>query len=143
MLSIQLENDYLLSYKLIRIYLYSILLVMRHHSDKLIQLSTGVHQTRSNVLRTLLTNLITTGYIVTTPKRAKVLKAYADHFFSRLVKLNAERPEDAAREGIRYVKSVIWTEDAGKKVISQLVPAYIGQTRTSGYVANYKLGFRK
>jgi ribosomal protein L17 len=116
---------------------------MRHHSDKLIQLATGQYQTRSNVLRTMLTNLVTSGYIVTTPKRAKVLKAYADHFFARLVKLHAERPEDAAREGIRYVKSIIWTKDAGQKVIADLVPAYIGQSRTSGYIANYKLGFRK
>lgn len=90
-----------------------------------------------------MTNLVTSGHIVTTPKRAKVLKAYADHFFARLVRLHADRPEDAAREGIRYVKSVIWTEDAGKKVIGQLVPSYISQSRTSGYVANYKLGFRK
>ncbi len=91
----------------------------------------------------MLTNLVTSGYITTTPKRAKVLKAYADHFFARLVKLHAERPEDAARESVRYVKSVIWTEDAGKKVVSELVPAYISQSRTSGYIANYKLGFRK
>jgi ribosomal protein L17 len=116
---------------------------MRHHSDKLIQLATGQYQTRSNVLRTMLTNLVTSGYITTTPKRAKVLKAYADHFFARLVKLYAERPEDAARESIRYVKSVIWTKDAGQKVVAQLVPAYIGQSKTSGFVANYKLGFRK
>jgi ribosomal protein L17 len=116
---------------------------MRHHSDKLIQLATGQYQTRSNVLRTLLTNLVTSGYIVTTPKRAKVLKAYADHFFGRLIKLHVERPDDATREAIRYVKSVIWTEDAGKKVTTQLVPEYLGQKRTSGYVANHKLGFRK
>lgn len=116
---------------------------MRHHSDKLIQLATGQYQTRSNVLRTLLTNLVTSGYIVTTPKRAKVLKAYADHFFGRLIKLHVERPEDANREAIRYVKSVIWTEDAGKKVTTKLVPEYLDQKRTSGYVANHKLGFRK
>lgn len=116
---------------------------MRHHSDKLIQLATGQYQTRSNVLRTLLTNLVTSGYIVTTPKRAKVLKAYADHFFARLVRLHADRPADATRESIRYVKSVIWTEDAGKKVVGQLVPAYIDQQRVSGFVSNHKLGFRK
>lgn len=94
-------------------------------------------------MRTLLTNLVTSGHIVTTPKRAKVLKAYADHFFARLVRLHADRPEDAARESIRYVKSVIWTTDAGKKVTTELVPQYIEQNKTSGYVANYKLGFRK
>jgi len=87
----------------------------------------------------LLTNLVTSGHITTTPKRAKVLKAYADHFFARLVRLHHDRPTDSTREGIRYVKSVIWTEDAGKKVMKDIVPSYISQQKTSGFVANYKL----
>ncbi|MBP6911028.1 hypothetical protein KBC03_05585 [Patescibacteria group bacterium] len=54
---------------------------MRHKHNKLIELTTGEHQTRSNLLRTMLTNLIRTGEMTTTSKRAKVMKSYADKFF--------------------------------------------------------------
>lgn len=116
---------------------------MRHHSNRLIQLSTGQYQSRSNVLRTMLTNLIVSGKIITTPKRAAVLKAYADHFFGRLVWLHIKRPDAAARESVRYIKSVIWTKDAWQKVTGLLLPKYMDQNKTSGFVANHKLGFRK
>jgi len=81
---------------------------MRHQNNKLIQLSTG-NKKRSLFVRTLLTNLVKNGAVTTTPKRAKVLKAEADSFFSNLVRIDSKYEEkDAKRECINMIKSTIY-----------------------------------
>ena len=115
---------------------------MRHKKKRTLELSTGV-QRKDNVIRTLLTNLITHGEMITTPKRAKVLKAQADSFFARLVKLSMKYDEaDARRESIRIVKSVLYTEVAGKRAIDEFLPRYLEEKRTTGFVTDNKLGPR-
>ena len=93
-------------------------------------------------MRQLLTNLIRNGKVTTTSKRAKILKSHANAFFSRLVKIYASyEAKDARREAIRYVKSVVYGEPEGKKVIEKLVPAYL-EAKAKSFVADYKLGYR-
>lgn len=118
---------------------------MNHKKNRLIQLNTGQFQTRSNVLRTMLTNLVRAGKMVTTPKRAKALKAYADAFFSRLVNTYTryENNNDWLREAIRVVKETVLTENEWKKVINDLLPKFQSENKTSSFVANYKLWHRK
>jgi len=69
-------------------------------------------QSRQHIMRNLLTSLIKDGKLVTTPKRAFVLKAYADSFFSRLLSYSTRYSlaSDATRESIRYVKSIVFGE---------------------------------
>lgn len=50
--------------------------------------------------------------------------------------------KDAKREAIRYIKSVVYGEAEGKKVMEVYVPKYIAEWAKSSYVADYKLGFR-
>lgn len=84
------------------------------------------------------------GHVTTTTKRAKVLKSEADSFFSRLIGLSKRYDEQGARrEAIRIVKSTIFGEDAGKKVVNELLPKYTSEKRTSSFVADYKIGFNK
>jgi len=112
---------------------------MRHKKKRILELSTGV-QKKQNVIRNLLTSLVASGQMVTTIKRSKVLKATADKFFARLVWLHAKNDEATAkRESIRYVKSLIYTEKEGKKVINELLPKYLAEGKTSGFVMNVKM----
>lgn len=115
---------------------------MRHRKKKLIQLSTGV-QKRSNVVRNLLTSLVVHGQVITTEKRAKVLKSTADKFFSRLVRSYDlyTNQADATRENIRFVKATIYGEDAGKKVMNELLPKYKNAGKGS-FVSDYKIWYR-
>lgn len=112
---------------------------MRHRKKKIIQLSTGV-QKRSNVVRNLLTSLVVHGQVVTTEKRAKVLKATADKFFSRLMRSYQlyTNEADATRENIRFVKATIYGEGAGKKVMNERLPKYKSAGNGS-FVADYKI----
>ncbi len=117
---------------------------MRHKQNKLIELTTGQHVTRSNLIRTLLTNLVRTGEMTTTSKRAKVLKSEADKFFARLVRLFDlyQDEKDVRREAIRIVKSTIFSEAEGKKVIDEILPKYKASGKKGGFVADYKVGHR-
>jgi len=115
---------------------------MRHKDNKKLELHTGAKK-RQIFVRQLLTNLIKNGKTTTTPKRAKVLKSEIDYFFANLVRLSKKLNEkDAKRECIRYIKSVIFGEAEGKKVLNVLLPKYIESGSTSSFVADYKLGFR-
>ena len=115
---------------------------MRHKKKRVLELSTGV-QKKQNVVRNLLTSLITHGEMITTGKRAKVVKAEADKFFARLVRIYSKFEGVAAkREADRFVKSVLYTEVAGKRAVSEILPKYLDESRTTGFVSNYKLGFR-
>jgi ribosomal protein L17 len=115
---------------------------MRHKKNRLLELSTGMKK-KDVVIRELLTNLVASWKIVTTWKRAKVLKAEADHFFSKLLEIvwRYENENDQNRECIRYVKSRIFGEDNGKKVIQTYLPKY-KESSAKSFVANYKMWFR-
>ena len=115
---------------------------MRHKNNKLLELETGAKK-RDIFVRQLLTNLVKNWKTTTTPKRAKVLKSEVDSFFANLVRMSKKLEEkDARRECIRYIKSQIYGEEEGKKVLNVLLPKYIASWATSSFVADYKLGFR-
>lgn len=98
---------------------------MRHKYKKTQNLNTGVQKT-TIVIRNMLTNLVTNGKMQTTPAKARVLKSEADKFFSRLLRIHArfESAADAKRESIRYVKSMLFTENAGKKALDEWLPKF-------------------
>ncbi len=116
---------------------------MRHRINKLKELNTGAKK-KEVFLRNLLTSLVKNGKVVTTPKRAKVLKAEADAFFSKLVKTYNRYNEenDSKRECIRIIKATIYGEAEWKKVMNTLLPKYIKEQNKS-FVSNYKMWFRK
>lgn len=115
---------------------------MRHQDNKLLELNTW-NKKKSVFIKTLLSNLIRTGAVTTTPKRAKVLKAEADSFFSTLIRLDSKYTEkDAKRECINFVKSSIYGETEWKKVIETFLPKY-RELKWKSFVANYKIWFRK
>ena len=116
---------------------------MRHRINKLKQLNTWAKK-KDVFIRNLLTSLVKSGRVSTTPKRAKVLKAEADSFFAKLVKTYNRYNEesDSRRECIRIIKATIYGEDEGKKVMNELLPKYIADKNKS-FVASYKIGFRK
>lgn len=115
---------------------------MRHKYNKLLQVNTGA-KSKSVFMRMQLSSLLRAGKLTTTPKRAKVLKMYTDEFFSTLLNISAKYEEkDATREAIRFVKSVVFGEAEGKKVIETLLPKYKEENRKSGFTTEYKLGYR-
>lgn len=116
---------------------------MRHRINKLKQLNTGAKK-KDVFVRNLLSSFVKNGRIVTTPKRARVLKAEADAFFSKLVKTYTRYPDqnEAKRECINIVKAEIFGEEEGKRVINVLLPKYVAEKNNS-FVASYKMWFRK
>jgi len=115
---------------------------MRHKYNKLLQVNTGA-KSKSVFMRMQLSSLLRAGKLTTTPKRAKVLKMYTDEFFSTLLNISAKYEEkDATREAIRFVKSVVFGEEEGKKVIETLLPKYKEENRKSGFTTEFKLGYR-
>jgi len=108
----------------------------------MLELHTGAKK-RQVFVRQLLTNLVKNGKTTTTPKRAKVLKSEVDSFFANLIRMSKKLSEkDGKRECIRYIKSKIYGEAEGKKVLNVLLPKYKESGATSSFVADYKLGFR-
>ncbi len=104
-------------------------------------MNTGIVK-QQTVLRNLLTSLVLHGYVETKPSFARALKAYADGFFSRLMARTQSLSEaDARRENIREIKSIIYGEEAGKKVIDELLPRFQSADAQS-FVANHKAGMR-
>lgn len=115
---------------------------MRHQFNRLLELRTGA-QKQSNVVRNLLTSLVTHGTITTTPKRAKVLKSQADSFFAGIVALYTTKDATVAkREAMRMTKSTLFTDVAGKKVLNDLVPLWLQNKKQTGFVMDVKLGPR-
>ena len=115
---------------------------MRHKYNKLLQVNTGA-KSKSVFMRMQLSSLLRAGKLTTTPKRAKILKMYTDEFFSTLLNISAKYEEkDATREAIRFVKSVVFGEAEGKKVIETLLPKYKEENRKSGFTTEFKLGYR-
>jgi len=116
---------------------------MNHRKNRLLEISTGA-KSKNVYLRQMLTNLVRNGKVTTTGKRAQVLKAYADSFFAKLVSNVANLDEtNARRENIRYIKSEIFSDEDGKKVLDVLLPKCIESGKKSGFVVDYKLGYRQ
>ncbi|MDR2415761.1 MAG: hypothetical protein LBD75_04055 [Candidatus Peribacteria bacterium] len=99
---------------------------MQHRKNKLLEISTGA-KSKPVFLRQLLTNLVRNGKITTTPKRAMVLKAYADSFFAGLIKNTTtyKDEKDVRRENIRVITSELFSGPEGKKVLEILLPKYV------------------
>jgi len=91
-----------------------------------------------------MTNFVREGHMTTTAKKAKVLKSETDSFLSSLIRLFDlyKDEKDVRREAIRLVKSQIWSEAEGKKVINEILPRIRQTGKKSGFVASYKLGYR-
>ena len=116
---------------------------MRHKYNKLLEVNSW-NQKTSLLMRWLLTSLVKYGSIVTTSKKAKVLKSYADQFFSQLVTLSTryENEKDGVREADRHIKSVIFTKLEWVKVKTDLLPKMLEREHKMWFIANYKLGLR-
>ena len=116
---------------------------MRHRRKNTQKFTTWV-QKKELVIRNLITSLVTHWEIVTTPKKAKVLKTEMDKFMSNLIRMFDKYTDenDVKRESIRLVKKVIFTEEAWKKIIAELLPKYKEEWRKSWFISDYKLGFR-
>ena len=117
---------------------------MRHRYKHTLDLVVGVKGPKI-AMTEMLTNLVTSGHVTTTEKKAFVLKAHADSFFSRLVQTyNAQADEKNSRRlcaGI--IKSHIYGDIAGKKLLNDILPKLLKDKKVSGFVADYKVGFRK
>lgn len=115
---------------------------MRHQKNRLLELNTWIKK-KEVFIKTQLSSLIKNGKLTTTSKRAKVLKAHADAFFSKLLQTsqNYKDEKDAKRECIRLVKTMVAGEDTGKMVIATLLPKYQASKQQS-FVADYKVGYR-
>ena len=110
--------------------------------NKLLKLRGSV-QKRDLLLRTMLTNLVKFEHLTTTEKKAKVLIAYADSFFAKLVSMNNKLDADTAqRETIRWVKARVFGNDEGRKVIREIVPQLLTKNISSGFLSSVKLGKR-
>lgn len=116
---------------------------MRHRINKLTQLNTWAKK-KDVFVKILLSNLVRNWKITTTPKRAKVLKAEADSFFSKLLRTYSRYSDEneARRECINLVKTDIYGEDEGKKVVNVLLPKYL-KDKPASFVASYRMWFRK
>jgi ribosomal protein L17 len=91
----------------------------------------------------MLTNLVKFEHLTTTEKKAKVLIAYADSFFAKLVSMNNNLDaETAQRETIRWVKARIFGNDEGRKVIRELIPQMLTKNTLSGFLSSVKMGKR-
>lgn len=115
---------------------------MQHRHNTLLEINTGV-KSKWVYIRQMLTNLVRNGKVTTTSKRAAVLKAEADALIGRLISNTKNYSEaDAKRENIRLIKSVIYSEAEGKKLLNDLLPKFVESGKMSGFVCNYKLGYR-
>ena len=115
---------------------------MQHRKNALLEINTGV-KSKWVYIRQMLTNFVRNGKVTTTSKRAAVLKAEADNLISRLISNTKNYSEaDAKRENIRLIKSVIYSEAEGKKLLNDLLPKFIESGKKSGFVCTYKLGYR-
>lgn len=115
---------------------------MKHRKNTLLEINTGV-KSKWVYIRQMITNLIRNGKVTTTSKRAAVLKSEADTLIGRLVSNTQKYSEaDAKRENIRLIKSVIYSEAEGKKLLNDLLPKFVESGKKSGFICTYKLGYR-
>lgn len=116
---------------------------MQHRKNSLLDINTGV-KSKWVFVRQLLTNLVRNWKVTTTLKRAEVLKSEIDTLISRLISNVKNCSEaDAKRENIRLIKSVIYSEEDGKKLLSDLLPKFVESGKSSGFTCTYKMWYRK
>ncbi len=117
---------------------------MRHRYKKTLDLVVGVKAPKV-AMTELLTNLVTSGKVITTEKKAFILKSHADSFFSRLVQTYTaqEDEKNSRRVCAGIIKAAVYGDIAGKKVLDEILPKYLKTKKVSGFVADYKVGFRK
>lgn len=115
---------------------------MQHRKNALLEINTGV-KSKNVYIRQMLTNLVRNWKVSTTTKRAAVLKSEADALIARLIS-NVEQydEKDAKRENIRLIKSIIYSEAEGKKLLNDLLPKYVESGKKSWFVCTYKLWYR-
>lgn len=108
------------------------------------ELNTWV-QKKSLVVRNLVTSLIKNWQLITTPKRAKVLKSEMDKLIGKLLrKFDLYKDDnDVKREIIRAIKQVVFTKEEWKKLAEELIVRYREEWRKTWFVKNYKLWYRK
>lgn len=88
---------------------------------------------RKALLRALATSLVLHGRIVTTLPKAKDLRPYVEKLITRA--------KNKTLHNIRYIESILYTEEARKKLFDFVAPKMA--TRNGGYARIYKYGFRK
>jgi len=111
----------------------------------MLELNTGV-QKKDNVIRNMLTSLVENKRVVTTPKKAKVLKYEAEKFFAKLVRTynRFENKEDALREVKKIIlANIFWGDKTVKIVLEDKLMPYIEENRKSWYARLYRVGIRK
>ena len=111
----------------------------------MLELNTGV-QKKDNVIRNMLTSLVENKRVVTTPKKAKVLKYEAEKFFAKLVRTynRFENKEDALREVKKIIlANTFWGDKTVKIVLEDKLMPYIEENRKSWYARLYRVGIRK
>lgn len=87
---------------------------------------------RESMIRNLATSLILYESIETSVAKAKEVKTFCDHLITRAKK--------ADLTAIRYLNSVVFDNNATKKVMNELLPRF--SDRQSGFVRIYKTRFR-
>lgn len=117
---------------------------MRHRYKHTLDLVVGVKAPKV-AMTEMLTNLVTFGHVTTTEKKAFVFKSHADSFFSRLVQTYTAQADEknSRRLCARVIKENIYGDIAGKKVLNDILPNLLKDKKISGFVADYKVGFRK
>lgn len=116
---------------------------MRHRYNKLLELSTWI-QKKSNVVRNLITSLLTEKRITTTPKRAKVLRYETEKLFAKLVRTynSYENKEDSLREVKRILDKVVFDKKLINTTLEEKLLPYLEEKRTSWFVRNYRVWIR-
>lgn len=118
---------------------------MRHRYNKLKYLETWVVK-KQLVVRNLLTSLVKNWEVKTTLKRAKILKSVADKFFNRAKKM-FDRYEDnqVLKKQLLRLANMYLTDDknAKRRFIEVIVPSLRDVNFYTGFVSDYRLGFRK
>ncbi|MFA6458214.1 MAG: 50S ribosomal protein L17 [Patescibacteria group bacterium] len=97
---------------------------MRHRVNKISRLGRAAGD-RGLLIRNLATSLVIHEKIQTTSSKAKALQPV----FDRLIVNLKKKPDD--REAVRYLKSILLTEKAQKKALSELKVKYA--ERSSGF----------
>lgn len=117
---------------------------MRHRYNRLLELNTGV-QKKDNLLKNMITSLLKEKRIITTPKRAKVVKHETDKLFARLVKtFKRYKEEDVSkREVKRILDSMVYDKNVINEIMNEKLLNYIKDGKVSWFVRNYRVGYRK
>jgi large subunit ribosomal protein L17 len=104
---------------------------MRHRVKKKTLKRDGDH--RKALLKNLSTSLVLNESIVTTVSKAKYLRPYVEKLITKAKKSNDFNT-------VKYMKSVLYKDEAVKKIIDDLAPRF--KSRNGGYTRIIKIGNR-